>query len=128
MNILIIEDEFLMLSFLKRRIEKENFEVAIASDGDRALALIDANKYDCILTDLMLPIVSGLELIAHIRTNTINHQTPIVVLSALSNEETMIEALAIGANDFIKKPLSLNLLIAKLKRLLEIKIDEPIVK
>jgi len=117
-KILIIDDEFLLLSFLQQRMIKENFKVDGASDGNQALDFITKNKYDCILVDLMLPFVSGFELIAHIRANEINTDTPIIVLSALSTENTIIETLSIGANDFLKKPFALNVLIAKLKLLI----------
>ncbi len=118
-KILIIEDEFLMLSFLQQRLQKEDLEVSIASDGDQAMKLINTNKYDCILIDLMLPFISGLELISHIRGNTINQATPIIVLSALSNEKTIVEVISIGANDFLKKPFALDVLVVKLKQLLK---------
>ncbi|WP_169306807.1 response regulator transcription factor [Pedobacter polaris] len=117
-KILIVEDEFLMLSFLRQRTEKENFKVDIAIDGNQAIECIDKNKYDCILVDLMLPFVSGFELIAHIRANKQNKETPIIVLSALSTESTIIETLSIGANDFLKKPFALNVLLTKLKLLI----------
>lgn len=116
-SILIIEDEALMLSFLQQRLKKEDFDVALASDGSQALNSINSTKYDCILIDLMLPFVSGFELIAHIRSDQRNAKTPILVLSALSTENNILEALSIGANDFLKKPVALNVLIAKLKLL-----------
>ncbi len=118
-KILIIEDEFLMLSFLQQRLQKEDLAVSIASDGDQAMGLINTNKYDCILIDLMLPFISGFELISYIRANTINQATPIIVLSALGNEKTIVEAISIGANDFLKKPFALNVLVIKLKLLLK---------
>jgi len=114
-KILIIEDEELMLLFLQQRIKKENFDVDIARDGNEAQQLIGKNKYDSILVDLMLPFVSGFELIAYIRADKRNGKTPIVVLSALSTANTIVEALSIGANDFLKKPVAVNVLLTKLK-------------
>jgi DNA-binding response OmpR family regulator len=116
-KILIIEDEVLMLSFLEQRIKKENFEVDTARDGNEAQELIAKNKYNSILVDLMLPFVSGFELIANIRADKRNRDTPIVVLSALHAENTIVEALSIGANDFLKKPVAINVLLTKLKLL-----------
>ncbi len=116
-KILIIENEEPMLFFLQKRIRKENFDVDVARDGNEAQELIKANKYDTILSDLMLPFVSGFELIANIRADKKNGETPIVVLSALSTEDTIVEALSIGANDFLKKPVAVNVLLAKLKLL-----------
>ncbi len=114
-KILIVEDEVLLLSFLQQRIEKENFEVDIARDGNEATKLIAKNKYDTIMVDLMLPFVSGFELIVKIREDKHNAETPILVLSSLSDESTIVETLSIGANDFLKKPVALNVLLTKLK-------------
>lgn len=114
-RILIIEDEELMLSFLRQRVKKENFEVDVARDGKEAMQCINEHKYSSILVDLMLPFVSGFELIANIRADERNAETPIMVISALSNENTIVEALSIGANDFLKKPFALNVLMTKLK-------------
>ncbi|MFI5453539.1 response regulator transcription factor [Pedobacter sp. UC225_61] len=114
-KILIVEDEVLLLSFLQQRIEKENFQVDIACDGDEAAKLIAKNKYDTIMVDLMLPFVSGFELIVNIRDDKRNAETPILVLSSLSDEHTIVETLSIGANDFLKKPVALNVLLTKLK-------------
>ncbi|MES2829491.1 MAG: response regulator [Bacteroidota bacterium] len=116
-KILIIEDEELTLTFLQSRIQKENYDVDVARDGNEALEKINANKYDSIVVDLMLPFVSGFELIGHIRADDKNAETPIIVVSALSTESTIVEALSIGANDFLKKPLAVNVLITKLKLL-----------
>lgn len=116
-RILIIEDEELMLMFLRQRMIKENFDVDVARDGNEAIELIKTNRYDSILVDLMLPFVSGFELIAHIREDRNNAETPIIVLSALSSENTIIEALSIGANEFFKKPFAVNVLLTKLKLL-----------
>jgi len=114
-KILIVEDEILLLSFLQQRIGKENFAVDIAHDGNEATRLIKENKYDTILVDLMLPFVSGFELIVKIREDKQNAETPVLVLSSLSDESTIVETLSIGANDFLKKPIALNVLLTKLK-------------
>jgi two-component system cell cycle response regulator len=117
-KILIIEDEELILTFLQKRIEKENFDVDVARDGNEAMSQIGKNKYDSIIVDLMLPFVSGFQLIGHIRADDKNVETPIIVVSALGNESTIVEALSIGANDFLKKPIALNVLLTKLKLLI----------
>ena len=116
-RILIIEDEEMMLSFLSQRVRKENFQVDVARDGKEAMQCINENKYNSILVDLMLPFVSGFELIANIRADERNSETPIMVISALSSEDTIVEALSIGANEFLKKPFALNVMMAKLKLL-----------
>ncbi|RYG22121.1 MAG: response regulator [Chitinophagaceae bacterium] len=117
-KVLIIEDEELMLRFLEQRLKNEDFEVDIARDGNEAMQHIRQNKYATILTDLMLPFVSGFELIAKIRADERNNDTPVLVLSALSTANTIVDALKIGANDFLKKPFAINVLLTKIKLLL----------
>jgi two-component system, OmpR family, response regulator VicR len=116
-NVLIIEDEELILRFMEQRISKENLEVDIARDGKEAMQLISKKKYSLIISDLMLPFVSGFELISNIRSDHRNSETPILVVSALSSETTIVEALSMGANDFLKKPFAVNVLITKIKLL-----------
>lgn len=117
-RVLIIEDEELMQRFLAQRLRNENFEVDVAKDGQEALQQLNKHKYATIVTDLMLPFVSGFELIGKIRNGKLNADTPVLVLSALSTANTIVDALKIGANDFIKKPFAVDVLLTKIKLLL----------
>jgi len=114
-KILIIEDELFLLHFLEQRLEKENYNVDVARDGKEALEMFERNKYSLILLDLMLPFVSGFELIGKIRSDKRNAKTPILVLSASSSEDSMTESLAIGANDFLKKPFAIDVLLSQVE-------------
>ncbi len=117
-KILIIEDEVLMLRFLVQRLQNENFDVEVAKDGREALKQLNKRKYAAIITDLMLPFVSGFELIGKIRNDKLNSSTPILVVSGLSTASTIVDALTIGANDFLAKPFAVNVLLTKLRLLL----------
>lgn len=112
-KILIIEDELPLQYILEHLLEKENYKVDVASDGKGALNMLVRFKYSLILMDLMLPFVSGFELIGKIRSDKRNAETPIIVLSASSSEDTIAGALAVGANDFLKKPFALDALLSK---------------
>ena len=116
-RILLIEDEALIRYFLENRLKKENYNVDIAKDGKEAARKISENKYSLIISDLMLPFISGFDLISKIRLDDKNSDTPILVLSALSSENTIVEALSIGASDFIPKPFAVDVLLAKVKYL-----------
>ncbi|MES2830237.1 MAG: response regulator transcription factor [Bacteroidota bacterium] len=118
-RVLIIDDEILVNRFLETRLQNENIEVETAHDGQSAIALADTNKYDLILTDLMIPNIAGHELIMRIQQSRLNESTPIFVLSSLSSDELIVEILAIGVKDYIVKPFSINVLIAKIKQQLE---------
>lgn len=106
-----------MSLLLKFRLEKEGFQLLIAEDGKKAVELIEANAPDIILTDIMMPYISGLEVISHVR-NKLKLQIPIIVFSAAGQEEMVLKAFNLGANDFMGKPFSPNELVIRVKRLL----------
>ena len=89
----------------------------MAQDGREAVDLIEKETPDLILTDIMMPFVSGLEVISHIRLK-LDLDTPIIVFSSAGQEEMVIKAFNLGANDFMGKPFSPNELIIRVKRLL----------
>lgn len=119
-KILIVDDELLVNKFLEVKLKKEDLHVDLAYDGQQALDKIHTNKYDLILTDMMLPFIAGGELILQIKRSKYNAETPILVLSSLANEEVIIGMLAIGAQDYIIKPFSMNIVLAKIKQLLKL--------
>ena len=117
-KIVIAEDNSIFLMLIKLKLEKEKcYDLFIAEDGKKAIELIATHKPDLILTDIMMDYVNGLEVISHVR-NVLKQQTPIIVFSATGQEEMVIKAFNLGANDFMNKPLSPNELIIRVKRAL----------
>ena len=116
-KIVLAEDNSMLSMVLKFRLEKEGYQLLIAVDGKEALELIEQHNPELILTDIMMPFVSGLEVISHVR-NILNLQTPIVVFSAAGQEKIVLQAFDLGATDFMTKPLSPNELVLRIKRLL----------
>ncbi len=116
-SIVLAEDNSTLSLLLKFRLEKEGYLLYIAEDGKKAIELIETHNPNLILTDIMMPYVSGLEVISHTR-NKLNLQTPIVVFSAAGQEEMVLKAFNLGANDFMGKPFSPNELVIRVKRLL----------
>ena len=116
-KIVLAEDNSTLSLLLKFRLEKEGYELLIAKDGKEALELIEEHKPAIILTDIMMPFVSGLEVISHVR-NKLSLEMPIVVFSAAGQEETVLKAFDLGANDFMGKPFSPNELVIRVKRLI----------
>lgn len=117
LKIVLAEDNSTLSLLLKFRLEKEGYELLIAADGKEAIELIEKHSPNLILTDIMMPYVSGLEVISHVR-NELKTQTPIVVFSAAGQEEMVLKAFNLGANDFMGKPFSPNELVIRVKRLL----------
>jgi len=117
MKILVCEDDYMMTKAIGYKLSKDGYEVDLASDGNQASEKIRSNSYDIIITDLLMPYVGGLELINKIR-NEMSLNTPIIVLSQLGNEETVLQAFKLGADDYVTKPFSPNELSIRVKKLL----------
>ncbi len=115
-RILLIEDEPNVVSFIKKGLEEENFEVTVGFDGQSALRLANNHTFDCILLDIMLPDINGLEVCRQIRL--IGIQTPILFLTALGTAENVALGLNIGADDYLVKPFKFIELIARIRNLL----------
>ena len=110
MKILIADDEESIIEVVKIYLEKEGYSVLTALDGDTALKLEIAEKPDLLILDIMLPKMSGLEL-----CRAIEREVPIIFLTAKTSEEDKIAGFALGADDYITKPVSARELIARVK-------------
>lgn len=117
MKILVAEDDIMMLKTLAFRLMKEGYDVISCADGKEALDKILSEKPDIIITDIMMPYLTGLDLVNKVKIE-LGLKTPIIMLSAVGLEKTVIEAFELGADDFITKPFSPNELIVRIKRLL----------
>jgi DNA-binding response OmpR family regulator len=115
MKILVAEDEAIMLRTIDLRLRKDGHEVFLAEDGRKALEQIPIFCPDLIITDIMMPYASGLEIIGMVRKNT-EKRIPIIILSAMGQEDVVLEAFQLGADDYITKPFSPNELSVRVKR------------
>lgn len=116
-KIILAEDNSTLSLLLKFRLEKEGYELIPAVDGKEAVNLIETENPDLILTDIMMPFISGLEVISHVRL-ALDLDTPIIVFSSAGQEEMVLKAFNLGANDFMGKPFSPNELVIRIKKLL----------
>jgi DNA-binding response OmpR family regulator len=115
MRALVVEDEIRLAAAVKRGLEAEGFAVDVASNGGDGLWLATENSYDVILLDIMLPGLNGLKVCQTLRSRDI--WTPILMLTAKDGELDEAEALEIGADDFLSKPFSYVVLVARLRAL-----------
>lgn len=120
MKILIAEDDPVMLALVCKQLSTDDFAITTALDGNEALLIMESFTPDLVITDLMMPYTSGLELIGILRSNY-GKNLPIIVLSALDEEATVMEAFSLGADDFMTKPFKGNELLIRVKRLLGLK-------
>jgi len=116
-TILICDDDFMMLRTIEHRLKIEGHEVLLSKDGQEASRLLQAQsgRVNLIITDLLMPFMSGLELINLIR---VQYQLPIpiIVLSKVGNEDTILQAFELGADDYLTKPFSPNELSIRVKK------------
>lgn len=115
-RVLIIEDDPAIVRGLKDALEDESFEVLTAADGDKGYEKIVKGKPDLIILDLMLPKRDGFELCRRVREERI--PTPILILTARSEEADRVRGLDLGADDYVVKPFSLLELLARVRALL----------
>ena len=106
MKILIAEDEPLMRKTISLKLEKEGYSIIDCIDGKEALEKIETENPDMVITDIMLPYASGLEIIKAAKEK--NKAMAVIVLSALGQEKTIEEAFELGSDDYIKKPFNNN--------------------
>src|SRR5512144_2425740 len=114
-TILIVDDEKTLRDFVRRNLEVRSFHTLTAGNGVEALAAFNSNPVDLVILDLMMPRVDGLETIRRIRQIS---QVPIIVLSALGEEVDKIQALNLGADDYLTKPCGVGELMARLQAVL----------
>ncbi|MEL6635850.1 MAG: response regulator [Bacteroidota bacterium] len=118
MKILICEDEEIMLTALEFRLRKQGFSVTLAKDGQEALTKVKEENPDLVVLDVMMPHVSGLELIEYVRQD-LKSPLPLIVISALEHDDIVLEAFRRGATDFITKPFKPNELILRIRRIFQ---------
>jgi len=117
MKILAIDDQQLVLLALEKRLVELGYEVKIETSSPNSLKVYDAFNPDLVIVDINMPEISGIEVVKYIK-EVKNAQTPIMVLSGNTNDTIITESFDLGINDYMKKPLSLNEICARVKRLI----------
>lgn len=112
-KILVVDDEPAIVTLLKYNLEKEQYDVDVAYDGETAYQKASDRHYDFIILDLMLPKLDGLEVTKRLRTD--RNKTPIMILTAKDSETDKIVGLELGADDYVTKPFSPREIIARIK-------------
>lgn len=116
MKVLAIDDEQLVLLPLQKRLEELGFHVQTTTDPSEGIGIYDRYKPDLIIVDINMPDVSGIDFINHIRIKK-NSSTPIIVLSGNTSQDIVNQVFLLGVNDYIKKPMCLDTIGKRIKRL-----------
>jgi two-component system phosphate regulon response regulator PhoB len=114
-HVLVVEDEAALADLLKYNLEKEGYRVSVANDGEEALVVADESAPDLVVLDWMLPKAPGIEVCRRLRARQDTRNTPIVMLTARTEESDRIRGLDVGADDYLTKPFSMNELLARLR-------------
>ncbi len=109
--IMAVDDEPTILRVLKRILEPEGYEVILASDGSSALALLDERKPDLVILDIMMPGLDGFQVLDSIRER---FDVPVIMLTARCDQESLVKTLKTGADDYVRKPFSVAVLLARI--------------
>jgi DNA-binding response OmpR family regulator len=125
LKVVIVEDEEVLCDLLSAELKRQEFEVYTAIDGGAGWQLIQEVKPDIILLDLLMPVMSGYDVLAHLRANQETHQTPCIVISNSGQTADLNRAFAEGADDvLIKAEFNPDQVVQKVKELLEKKHKE----
>ena len=116
MRILLIEDDIAISRLLKEGLEDESYAVDVAHDGSEGYRTAVADEYDVIILDIMLPGMNGYEVCRALRND--GNKTPILMLTARDTERDIVEGLDTGADDYLAKPFSFDVLLARIRALL----------
>lgn len=111
MKVLIVEDEYNLADVIKERLEKEKLTVDIVEDGEEGYYYASTNTYDLIILDVMLPNMSGFQILNKLRTDNISSK--IIMLTARSTIEDKLNGLENGADDYLTKPFHMDELVAR---------------
>lgn len=118
-RIMVVDDDEIIRVLLKKALEAEHYDVALAVDGDDALEKVFQNPPDLIIIDYMMPKMNGIDLIKKLKSYAHIGQIPIIMLTVTETEVSEVQALAAGADDWIRKPVHVPRLLARMKRLLK---------
>ncbi len=117
-KILIIDDNDIVQLVLQKILIREGYIVDVAVNGKEGIAMIGEQRYDLIITDLMMPYANGFEIISKIKQHPQGKDIPVIIISSITNEESVLEGFKLGADDYLKKPITGRELIIRVKRLI----------
>ncbi len=120
-RLLVVDDNDLNREMLSRRLQRRGFEVMMASDGFEALEQIENESFDLILLDIMMPGMSGLEVLEQVRKRHSTAELPVIMATAKTQSEDIVAALNLGANDYVTKPIDFAVLLARVDTHLKLK-------
>src|SRR5215470_18186695 len=120
-TVLVVDDNAANRDLLSRRLARKGFAVRVAEDGEKALGLLSRERIDLVLLDIMMPGLSGLEVLTRIRKTRSPAELPVIMVTARTESEDVVEALDRGANDYVTKPVDFPVVLARVQAQLRVK-------
>jgi DNA-binding response OmpR family regulator len=113
MHVLLVEDDRIVADYIRRGLEEENYDVTACFDGTSGLRAAEQSNFDIVLLDIMLPYMDGFQITRRLRRQKI--QIPILLLTARDSPEDVVRGLDAGADDYLTKPFSFDVLLARIR-------------
>jgi len=120
-RLLVVDDNEMNRDLLSRRLGREGYTVEVAEDGYIALGMIQTGRFDLILLDIMMPGLSGIDMLPIIRQSYSIAELPVIMATAKDQSDDIVEGLRLGANDYVTKPIDLPVLLARIQTQLKLK-------
>jgi len=120
-TLLVVDDNELNRDMLSRRLRQRGYLVGVAEDGEQALLKVATEHYDAVLLDVMMPGISGIDVLKTVRLTHSVADLPIIMATAKDDSEDIVEALKLGANDYVTKPLDFPVVLARVETQLSLK-------
>ena len=127
-KLLVVDDNEMNRDMLSRRLSRRKHTVMTAENGQEALDMIERESFDVVLLDIMMPGISGIEVLKTLRQSYSSADLPIIMATAKSESEDMVEALKLGANDYVTKPLNFPVVLARVNTQLSLKKSQDALK
>ena len=119
--LLVVDDNEMNRDMLARRLMRRGYSVTVAADGHQALAMLKAQPFDLVLLDIMMPGISGLDVLQILREKYSVADLPVIMATAKDQSEDIVTALRLGANDYVTKPLDFPVVLARTETQLSLK-------
>lgn len=120
-RILVVDDDAMTGNLLVKRMNKKGFQCKFVNSGDECFDLLKEESFDLVLLDIVMPGISGTEVLEQIRQQFNNFELPVIMVTAKDEASDVIESLKIGANDYITKPVNIDIAMARIQTQLQIK-------
>ena len=118
-SLLVVDDNEMNRDMLARRLARRGYTVAVAADGQQALQMLEAQSFDLILLDIMMPGISGYDVLVLLKRDPRFRDIPVIMISALSELDSVVRCIEAGCNDYDSKPIEFPRLLGKIEALLQ---------